>query len=189
MLRTQPGEGRSLRQFAERYSADNEANLINGYYERPAMIGLAGDVNGRRILDAGCGSGPLTAALRERGARASNSRSSANLPSLPRPRASSCLHISWTARRSSALLSSSSTRPDGGPVLALRAVLGRQPASQPGQSPIVQPVEQDLGHPEAVAQGLGHFVARIRSGLTEVGVHTPSCVQVAELVAMPAADQ
>ncbi|GAB2923522.1 class I SAM-dependent methyltransferase [Micromonospora polyrhachis] len=54
--------------FAECYSADNEVNLINGYYERPAMIGLAGDVNGRRILDAGCGSGPLSAALRERGA-------------------------------------------------------------------------------------------------------------------------
>ncbi|WP_233512240.1 class I SAM-dependent DNA methyltransferase [Micromonospora deserti] len=54
--------------FAERYSADSESNLINGYYERPAMIGLAGDVNGRRILDAGCGSGPLSAALRERGA-------------------------------------------------------------------------------------------------------------------------
>lgn len=54
--------------FAEHYAADTESNLINGYYERPAMIGLAGDVNGRRILDAGCGSGPLSAALRERGA-------------------------------------------------------------------------------------------------------------------------
>ncbi len=54
--------------FAERYSAANESNLSNGYYERPAMIKLAGDVNGRRILDAGCGSGPLSAALRERGA-------------------------------------------------------------------------------------------------------------------------
>lgn len=54
--------------FAERYSADNESNLINGYYERPAMIRLAGDVNSRRILDAGCGSGPLSAALCKRGA-------------------------------------------------------------------------------------------------------------------------
>lgn len=54
--------------FAESYSADKESNLINGYYERPAMIGLAGDVNRRRVLDAGCGSGPLSAALRERGA-------------------------------------------------------------------------------------------------------------------------
>ena len=32
------------------------------------MLGLAGDVNGRRVLDVGCGSGPLSAALRERGA-------------------------------------------------------------------------------------------------------------------------
>jgi SAM-dependent methyltransferase len=55
-------------EFAEAYSADNEVNLLNGYYERPAMLRLAGDVDGRRILDAGCGSGPLSAALRDRGA-------------------------------------------------------------------------------------------------------------------------
>jgi len=54
--------------FAEAYSAENEANLINAYYERPAMLALAGDVAGRRILDAGCGSGALFAALRNRGA-------------------------------------------------------------------------------------------------------------------------
>jgi len=54
--------------FAEEYSAGNEASLINGYYTRPAVLDLAGDVAGRRILDAGCGSGPLSAALRDRGA-------------------------------------------------------------------------------------------------------------------------
>lgn len=32
------------------------------------MVDLAGDVTGRRILDAGCGAGPLSAALRDRGA-------------------------------------------------------------------------------------------------------------------------
>jgi hypothetical protein len=41
--------------FAEEYSAGNEASLINGYYTRPAILDLAGDVAGRRILDAGCG--------------------------------------------------------------------------------------------------------------------------------------
>ena len=54
--------------FAEVYSAENETNLHNAYYERPAMLALAGDVTGRRILDAGCGSGPLSVALRDRGA-------------------------------------------------------------------------------------------------------------------------
>jgi SAM-dependent methyltransferase len=54
--------------FAASYDAENTASLLNEYYERPAMIALAGDVAGRRILDAGCGAGPLTAALHERGA-------------------------------------------------------------------------------------------------------------------------
>jgi 2-polyprenyl-3-methyl-5-hydroxy-6-metoxy-1,4-benzoquinol methylase len=54
--------------FAEAYSAENENSLVNAHYERPGMLALAGDVAGRRILDAGCGSGPLSAALRDRGA-------------------------------------------------------------------------------------------------------------------------
>lgn len=54
--------------FAASYNAENASSLVNEYYERPAMIGLAGDVDGRRILDVGCGSGPLAAALRAKGA-------------------------------------------------------------------------------------------------------------------------
>ncbi|WP_216205026.1 class I SAM-dependent methyltransferase [Amycolatopsis aidingensis] len=54
--------------FAAAYSAENESSLNNAYYERPATLALAGEVTGRRILDAGCGSGPLFAALRDRGA-------------------------------------------------------------------------------------------------------------------------
>ncbi|MGW4501083.1 class I SAM-dependent methyltransferase [Micromonospora sp. NPDC004336] len=54
--------------FAESYARENESGLFNAHYERPAMLRLAGDVHGRRILDAGCGSGPLFEALRARGA-------------------------------------------------------------------------------------------------------------------------
>jgi ubiquinone/menaquinone biosynthesis C-methylase UbiE len=46
--------------FAEAYEAKTEASLINGYYARPAILDLAGDVAGRRVLDAGCGSGPCS---------------------------------------------------------------------------------------------------------------------------------
>jgi len=54
--------------FAEAYTVENETSLINAYYARPAIVDLAGDVAGRRILDAGCGAGAVSAALRDRGA-------------------------------------------------------------------------------------------------------------------------
>jgi SAM-dependent methyltransferase len=54
--------------FAEAYAAENETSLINAYYARPAILDLAGDVAGRRILDAGCGAGTVSVALRDRGA-------------------------------------------------------------------------------------------------------------------------
>jgi ubiquinone/menaquinone biosynthesis C-methylase UbiE len=72
--------------FAEAYTAETEANLINGYYTRPAVLDLAGDVAGRRILDVGCGSGPLSAALRDRGAVVTGLDSSAGMLGLARRR-------------------------------------------------------------------------------------------------------
>jgi predicted TPR repeat methyltransferase len=72
--------------FAEAYAAETEANLINGYYTRPAMLALAGDVAGRRILDAGCGAGPLLAALRDRGALVTGIDKSAGMLALARRR-------------------------------------------------------------------------------------------------------
>lgn len=72
--------------FATAYSIENESNLFNAHYERPAMLGLAGDVGGRRVLDAGCGSGPLTAQLRARGAVVSGFDASAAMVDLARQR-------------------------------------------------------------------------------------------------------
>src|ERR1700683_3267539 len=72
--------------FAEAYVAQNEHSLLNGYYTRPAILNLAGDVAGRRILDAGCGAGPISAALRERGATVAAFDSSTKMLELARKR-------------------------------------------------------------------------------------------------------
>ncbi len=72
--------------FAEAYNAETEANLINGYYMRPAIVNLAGDVAGRRILEAGCGAGPIMAMLRDRGASVAGFDSSAKMLELARKR-------------------------------------------------------------------------------------------------------
>ena len=72
--------------FAEAYSRENESGFFNRYYQRPAVLHLAGDVSGHRILDAGCGSGPLSAALRDRGAVVTGFDVSAAMVDLARQR-------------------------------------------------------------------------------------------------------
>ncbi|WP_439378613.1 methyltransferase domain-containing protein [Amycolatopsis lexingtonensis] len=72
--------------FAEAYAAENESSLMNAHYERPAALALAGDVAGQRVLDAGCGSGPLFAALRDQGAVVSGFDQSAGMVGLARER-------------------------------------------------------------------------------------------------------
>lgn len=72
--------------FADAYSRENESSLFNAYYERPEMLRLAGDVTGRRVLDAGCGSGPLSAALRAKGAVVTGFDASAAMVDLARQR-------------------------------------------------------------------------------------------------------
>lgn len=54
--------------FAAAYQADNENNAWNAYYERPAILSLAGDVAGLWVLDAGCGGGAHASALVDGGA-------------------------------------------------------------------------------------------------------------------------
>ncbi|MFC3687950.1 class I SAM-dependent methyltransferase [Aquipuribacter hungaricus] len=81
--------------FAAAYARANESSLHNRYYERPAMVRLAGDVEGHRVLDAGCGSGPLGAALREKGAVVTGFDSSPAMVELARQRlgADADLHV------------------------------------------------------------------------------------------------
>ncbi|SED61211.1 class I SAM-dependent methyltransferase [Streptomyces melanosporofaciens] len=81
-----PARANDYDSFAEAYSAETENSLVNAYYARPAMLALAGDVAGRRVLDAGCGSGPLSAALRERGAVVTGIDASAGMLALARRR-------------------------------------------------------------------------------------------------------
>ena len=100
--------------FAEAYSAENEVSLLNACYERPAALALAGDVAGRRILDAGCGSGPLSAALRDRGAVVTGFDSSAGMLELARRRLGDAdLHLADLAARcrSPTARSTTSSRP------------------------------------------------------------------------------
>lgn len=68
--------------FAAAYSAVNDDSLANAYYERPAMLALAGDVSGRSVLDAGCGSGSLGSELLDRGATVTGIDASAGMVEL-----------------------------------------------------------------------------------------------------------
>ncbi|GAA0423312.1 class I SAM-dependent methyltransferase [Leifsonia naganoensis] len=70
---------RAYDSIAEGYAAMNETSLLNEYYNRPALAEMAGDVTGLRVLDAGCGSGPIYADLRAGGAIVTGIDSSAGM--------------------------------------------------------------------------------------------------------------
>jgi SAM-dependent methyltransferase len=68
--------------FSRAYARENETNVWNALYERPAALALLGDVVGLRVLDAGCGAGAHAAALIERGALVTGVDSSAAMVEL-----------------------------------------------------------------------------------------------------------
>ena len=72
--------------YASAYDADIEDNVYNALYERPATLALVGDVAGRRVLDAGCGSGVLSQALAASGAAVTGVDLSTNLLAIARHR-------------------------------------------------------------------------------------------------------
>jgi len=55
-------------EFAPEYARSSETHAIYYLYERPAITGLAGEVRGLRVLDAGCGAGGQAAEFILRGA-------------------------------------------------------------------------------------------------------------------------
>jgi ubiquinone/menaquinone biosynthesis C-methylase UbiE len=54
--------------MAADYAADVDKSPFNALYERPGVIALLPDPAGKRVLDVGCGSGPLSAWLVSHGA-------------------------------------------------------------------------------------------------------------------------
>jgi ubiquinone/menaquinone biosynthesis C-methylase UbiE len=72
--------------FAAGYSADNESNATNAYYERPASLALLGEVAGQHVLDAGCGAGAHAAELIRSGATVTGLDKSAGLIGIARQR-------------------------------------------------------------------------------------------------------
>jgi SAM-dependent methyltransferase len=56
-------------ELAEAFDRYARGNAFNAYYDRPAVLSLAGDVRGLRVLDAGCGPGLYAEQLAAHGAR------------------------------------------------------------------------------------------------------------------------
>jgi SAM-dependent methyltransferase len=56
------------REHAGTYARISEHSLPNARYDRPAILRLAGDIAGKRVLELGCAAGVLTGQLAARGA-------------------------------------------------------------------------------------------------------------------------
>jgi SAM-dependent methyltransferase len=67
-LPTEPLALRAYEALAERYARLIDTKAHNALYERPATLSLLSDVEGKRVLDAGCGPGVYSELLVERGA-------------------------------------------------------------------------------------------------------------------------
>lgn len=73
------GKDFSYDAIADGYAAGVETAPYNALYERPAMLAMLPPVDGRRILDAGCGSGLYCELLLDRGAHVTGVDESARM--------------------------------------------------------------------------------------------------------------
>ena len=58
----------TYRRLADTYARQSVDNPVQASYDRPAILRLAGDVDGKRVLELGCAAGLLTEQLADRGA-------------------------------------------------------------------------------------------------------------------------
>ena len=63
-----PAETAYHDELGDHFARNAETSAYNAYTDRPAMLALAGDVAGLRILDVGCGAGHYAGELLARGA-------------------------------------------------------------------------------------------------------------------------
>ncbi|HEX8246258.1 MAG TPA: class I SAM-dependent methyltransferase [Longimicrobium sp.] len=74
-----PDEEFTYDTIADAYAESIEVAPYNAYYERPTMLGLLPPVNGKRILEVGCGEGWYTERLLARGAHVTGFDASAQM--------------------------------------------------------------------------------------------------------------
>src|SRR4030042_2989722 len=67
--KNQPIAQKAYDALAEAYAERIDTKPHNAYYERPATLALLPEVNGKRVLDAGCGPGAYAEWLVARGAQ------------------------------------------------------------------------------------------------------------------------
>ena len=67
-MKNNPLAYEAYQELADAYAAKIDTKPHNAYYDRPAMLSLLPHLQGKKVLDAGCGPGAYTQALAERGA-------------------------------------------------------------------------------------------------------------------------
>lgn len=84
-------------EMAAHYDTDVAGNPINALYAMPNTLALLPDLAGRRVLDAGCGSGHYTAELVARGARVVAVDASRRMLDIARHRLGPDAPVDWHA--------------------------------------------------------------------------------------------
>ena len=79
--------------FARDYAREAETGSYNALYDRPAVLGLCGEVAGMRVLDAACGAGVYIEELVRRGAEVVAFDASAEMVRIARERMGSAVEV------------------------------------------------------------------------------------------------